>query len=397
MRIAITKPLFAWDCLEDSPSLATIKAFLASIPDGKLLDGLRLARGRGRNDYPVQVLWGVVLLTIALRHTGWEACLGELRRNEALRRLIGIESEKKVPLKWNVSRFLDVLGQEPHWTQRAGDLRPADPTVGPGRRGSGKRHRRRRHGVARPTETGCRAGEGGRKRPALPQASGGKKEYFDDEGKVTKVFEWFGYKLHLIVDVKHEVALAWQITTATASDAQTLPTTLAQAQGEPSRGPHRDPGLRQGGGRPPDPQALGPVGDQAADRNALACGRRSRSGCSPATTETPTSSTTSKGTIYCYDRTSQPMVRQRMAYIGYEPKRGTLKYRCPARHEGWICPHDAVCNAGKDYGRTLRVKCEIDLRRFPPIPRATHEIRASLRRPHGGRAGQRPAEDLLGR
>jgi hypothetical protein len=24
--------------------------------------------------------------------------------------------------------------------------------------------------------------------------------------------------------------------------------------------------------------------------------------------------------------------RHRMAYIGYEPKRGTLKYRCPARH-----------------------------------------------------------------
>ena len=29
MHIAITKPLFAWDCLEDSPSLSTIKRFLA--------------------------------------------------------------------------------------------------------------------------------------------------------------------------------------------------------------------------------------------------------------------------------------------------------------------------------------------------------------------------------
>jgi hypothetical protein len=50
MRIALTKPLFAWDCLEDSPSLGTIKAFLESIPDGPLLYGLRLARGRGRDD-----------------------------------------------------------------------------------------------------------------------------------------------------------------------------------------------------------------------------------------------------------------------------------------------------------------------------------------------------------
>jgi hypothetical protein len=27
MFVAHTKPLFAWDCLEDSPSLGTVKAF----------------------------------------------------------------------------------------------------------------------------------------------------------------------------------------------------------------------------------------------------------------------------------------------------------------------------------------------------------------------------------
>ena len=68
MYVAITKPLFAWDCLQDSPSLGTIKQLLASIPDAKLLNGLRWHRGRGRNDCPVHVAWGVVLLRIALRH-----------------------------------------------------------------------------------------------------------------------------------------------------------------------------------------------------------------------------------------------------------------------------------------------------------------------------------------
>ena len=80
------------------------------------------------------------------------------------------------------------------------------------------------------------------------------------------------------------------------------------------------------------------------------------------------------GTLHCYDRTSQPMVRHQMAYIGYEPERETIKYRCPARHEGWTCPHDAVCNAGKSYGKTVRVDRTIDLRRFPPIPRATKKF-----------------------
>jgi hypothetical protein len=77
------------------------------------------------------------------------------------------------------------------------------------------------------------------------------------------------------------------------------------------------------------------------------------------------------GTIYCYDVTSNPPVRHRMAYMGYEKDRGTLKYRCPARHEGWSCASEERCNAGKEFGLIVRVPCEIDLRRFPPIPRAT--------------------------
>ena len=116
MYIPVTKPLFAWDCLEDSPSLRTLREFLQAVPDGRLLEALRHARGRGRDDYPVHVLWGTVLLSIVLRHTGFEACLGELKRNAALRRLIGIETEDHVPKKWNVSRFLRVLGREPHLT-----------------------------------------------------------------------------------------------------------------------------------------------------------------------------------------------------------------------------------------------------------------------------------------
>jgi hypothetical protein len=40
----------------------------------------------------------------------------------------------------------------------------------------------------------------------LPQPGGGRKDYTDD-GNVTKVVEWFGFKLHLLVDVKREVSL----------------------------------------------------------------------------------------------------------------------------------------------------------------------------------------------
>ena len=60
-----------------------------------------------------------------------------------------------------------------------------------------------------------------------------------------------------------------------------------------------------------------------------------------------------------------------MSFIGHEPERETLKYYCPARHEGWECPMSAVCNAGKSYGKTVRVPRGVDLRRFPSLPRAT--------------------------
>ncbi len=104
MRIAMTEPLFAWDCMDDSPSLQTVRNFLHALPDAKLLEALHTWRGRGRDDYPVTTLWGVCVLMPLLRHVSIEATLAELRRNEGLRRLIGIESEQKVPKKWNVSR-----------------------------------------------------------------------------------------------------------------------------------------------------------------------------------------------------------------------------------------------------------------------------------------------------
>jgi hypothetical protein len=80
------------------------------------------------------------------------------------------------------------------------------------------------------------------------------------------------------------------------------------------------------------------------------------------------------GTFYCFDTVSEPPVKHKMAYIGFEKERGTLKYRCPARHEGIPCPSDSKCNGCSAYGKTVRVPCELDLRRFPPIPRGTAEF-----------------------
>lgn len=369
MLIHATRSLFAWDCLEDSPSLLTIRQLLAAVPDGKLLDALRRRRGQGRDDYPVSVLWGTHLLRILLRHPTMEACLGELRRNEGLRRLIGIESEAGVPHIWNMSRFETVLGEEPHqslvreiFDQQIRRLGAVVPDLGRVTAGDSTKLSARACAAA---DEEIAAG--------LPQPSGGRKEYTDDEGKVTKVVEWFGYKLHLVVDARHEVVLAYQITDTKAGDGETLPALLDQAQANL-----------------PDDRMRSLAYDKAADTNPVH-ERLSDDGIRPVVqnramwqTELerrlPGHDGTSNvvydeaGTLYCYDTVSQPPVRHPMSYIGYEPQRETLKYRCPAKHEGWSCPMSEICNAGLSYGKTVRVPRAIDLRRFPAIPRATKQF-----------------------
>jgi Transposase DDE domain/Transposase domain (DUF772) len=371
MIVYAPKPLFAWDCLEDSPSLQTIRDLLAALPDAKLLASLRNARGKGRDDYPVSVLWGVVVLRVALRHITTEAVLAELRRNEGLRRILGIESESGVPHKWNMSRFEDVLGQEPHRTHLKTifnvlieHLGLAVTDLGRDTAGDATDLSARR----KPEEAAQQESEEG-----LPQASGGRKEYKDDDGKVTKVVEWFGFKLHLLVDVKHEVVLSYEITDTKAGDGRTLPVLLDQAQANLPEGRIKTVAY-----------------DKAADSQDVHK-RLSGDGITPLIQmremwkEEPermlpghdgSSNVVYKedGTIYCYDKVSDPPVRHPMAYIGYEPERETLKYRCPAKHEGWDCPMSKICNAGKSYGKTVRVDHELDPRRFPSLPRATKKF-----------------------
>jgi hypothetical protein len=371
MRIEITKPLFAWDSLEDSPTLKTIKQLLEVIPDQTLLDSLQAARGKGRNDYSLRTLWGVLVLSIALRHQSIEACLAELRRNESLRKLIGIESEDDVPRKWNLSRFLEAMGREPHlpllhqvfdsMIQRLGE---AVPDLGRDTAGDATSLNARRKRAQR-AEAELQQG--------LPQASGGRKEYTDDDGNVTKVVEWFGFKLHLLVDVKHEVSLAYRITDTKAGDGETLPDLLADAQSNL-----------------PDKRIKTLAYDKAADTNDVhqllsdakikpviqnrSLWKEEHERMLPNHDGNSNIVYDEAGTVYCYDRKSEPMVRRKMSYIGYEPQRETLKYRCPALHEGFPCRMAKICNAGKKYGLTVRVPREIDPRRFPSLPRATKKF-----------------------
>jgi hypothetical protein len=370
MNIPWTARLFAWDALEDSPSLRTAREFVASVPDGRLLESLRRFRGRGRDDYPVETLWGVLLLVIGLRHSTIESCLAELRRNEGLRRVIGIDSEDKVPNKWNMSRFLRVLGQEPHWSLLCEITQQMVKTLASEVKDLGVEMAGDASWLsARSDHVGKRS----RRNNGLPKPSSGRKEYTDEQGNVVRVIEWFGYKLHAVVDKRHEVVLGWSITGADVADNQELPNVLEQAQ----QNLPKDRIKSLAYDKAADDQEIHAVLDEskiAAVIENRSLWKEEFERMLPGATGRSNIVYDESGTVYCYDKESDPPVRHQMAYIGNEPSRGTLKYRCPAVHRGRKCPSHQRCNAGRNYGLTVRVKREIDLRRFPMVPRATKKF-----------------------
>jgi Transposase DDE domain/Transposase domain (DUF772) len=390
MLIHATKPLFPWDELEVSPTLATLRQALQAIPDAALLDALRRRRHNGCDTYSVSVLWGVLLLSILLRHTTTEACLEELRRNAPLRLLVGIESEDRVPNGWNLTRFLAVLGQAPYLDL----LRDVFD------------HMVRRLGLAVPDlgrhTAGDSTGLSGRREPdaararaevadGLPQASGGRKEYKDDQGKVTKVVEWFGYKLHLLVDVRHEVALAYHITDTKAGDNECIEALVEQAQDNLPEDRIETLAYDKAADDVKVHETLHGAGIRPLIQNR-ACWPKDGEQEKTIGGRVPLHVVHDEaGTVYCYDTVSKTPVRRAMSYAGHEKSRGTLKYRCPAVVEGFRCPSEEKCNAGKSYGLRVRVRQEIDLRRFPSIPRAT----PSFERLYKGRTSVERVNDRL--
>ena len=52
MRLAVTQPLFAWEGLEDGPSLQTVWKVLAVVPDDPLVELLRRVREPAPQPWP---------------------------------------------------------------------------------------------------------------------------------------------------------------------------------------------------------------------------------------------------------------------------------------------------------------------------------------------------------
>jgi hypothetical protein len=143
-----------------------------------------------------------------------------------------------------------------------------------------------------------------------------------------------------MVDVKNEVVLSYEITDTTAGDGETLPGPLVQA--EANLPPRRIKYVSYDKAADSDDvhtlrfsKGITPL----IEIRALWKGKHeSAVGGLPGHNGSSNVEYDEEGTVYCYDKISDPPLRHKVAYIGHEPKRGTLKYRCPAKRAGWEYP-----------------------------------------------------------
>jgi len=369
--------LFSWKEIEGRSDLDRLRMVLRVIPDEGLMEKLESYRGRGRDDYPVRAVWNSVLAGVVYQHVSVASLRRELLRNGELRDLCGFDpllGARAVPSESAYTRFLrnlfrcageieamfddllDRLGLElPELGRHLGIDSKAIPSAG---RPSGKDPDGRRD---RDGDWGVKTYRG--KRP---------------DGTIwERVKHWFGYKVHLIVDVRCEVPLGYEVSRASVSDTtRLLPMVegLGERHGwvlERAEDFSGDKGYDSEDNNRElwDLYGIKPIIDVRHDWKD---GEKTRP-LDPDRVDNLV--TDEEGSIFCVRQSVGDAHRIEMvpmAFYGFEKDRGTLKYRCPAAVYGYECAERGTCS-WTDYGRVLRVPLGWDRRRFVPVPRSTYK------------------------
>lgn len=388
MATMIHQFLFSWTEVERSSDLSRFAMVLDAIPDEPVVRALEVLRGHGRDTFPVRATWNAVLAGIVLQHPTVESLRRELLRNAELRQTCGFDPGKgsaAVPSSWAMSRFLaNVIEKrsliDAMFAELVRTLTAVLPDFGEELAFDGK---------AVPSfSTGRKDRESDK--TSDPEAAWGTKSYrgVDAKGKPwEKLNHWFGYQLHLVVDARHELPVAYEVLPASASEVTRIVRvveTLAEAQpGVVARCQTlaADRGLDSGEVNQTlwKEHGIKPVIDtrrlwkDEKREPGFDPGREISRALDPRKADTLVY--TERGEVRCVcpaTGTERPM-----AFWGFEADRGTLRYRCPAAAcKGVTCAGRATCErvaCGREttFGRVVRVPLSTDWRIFTPIPRSS--------------------------
>ena len=358
--------LFSWENeIENLGDNERLVRVLEHLPDEELMRKLEKERGRGRNDYPVRAMWNMVIAMIVFGHGKFANIIREMKRNVQLRYVCGF-TNGKTPNADNVSRFIKkLMAHEEDLLQifcsLSDMLYELLPDFGENLAIDGKWVWSLANSLSK------RFSPDGR---SETDAEWGIKEYhYVDKDGVCRSSKkkCFGFKIHVIVDVKYELPVAFFVTKANASEikcAKVFIETMSKESRkhilEKCRVFTADKGYddemlismltKNGIKAVIDKRTMWKEDEEKEVTGICGCHYYDE-----------------HGNVYCY---SQDMgERHRMIPIGYDSDRDAQRFKCPVSHYGGTCTESETCTLPK----TIRVPLETDRRIFTQIGRTTYK------------------------
>lgn len=366
------KRLFGWEEIDALGDLQRLKLVLESLPDEGLMNVLEEERDRGRNEYPVRAVWNSVLAGVVYEHASVESLRRELLRNGQLRQVCGFEVERgaeAVPTSWAYSRFLRRLMKHQDEIDRmvgklVEGLQGKLEGFGEYLAVDGKAIRT--HARGRKKERGQRRQPDGRRDVDADWGIKTTRRVREDGTLWEDVKRWFGYKLHLVVDAVYELPVSYRVTRASVSEVVVAREMFTRLQADhPEMMERCEYGIADRGyddgkliQRLWDEYGIKPVIDI---RNLWKDGEQTK-----AVGRVWNVVYSYDGRVFCENPNGEE--RREMAYGGFERKRQTLKYRCPAKQYGYGCNGERWCEVGTG----IRIPLKEDRRVFTPLARSSY-------------------------
>ena len=222
--------IFDYSEIENLGDLERFALALAGINDEALMIKLEKARGNGRDEYPVRVMWNLFIAMIVFGHCFVESFRRELSRNSQLRKVCGLydydfEHGKRkhlVPPSRVFSGFISSLIEFKYEVKEIFDgqvFQLFDLLRGFGKTAAGDGKYLDSH--AKGKAKGQTATDNRTENDA--QWSVKEYHYKDQNGnsKVKKEYH-FGFKTHIICDVETELPIAFSVTAANADEKKEM-------------------------------------------------------------------------------------------------------------------------------------------------------------------------------
>jgi Transposase DDE domain/Transposase domain (DUF772) len=366
------KSLFSWKDVDELGDLERLELIIETMPDKKLITKLEQDRKNGRNDYPIRAIWNSILAGIVYQHPSIESLRRELQRNPLLREMCGFDPLKgasAIPSSMAYSRFIAMLIDNQMLIDEMFDeivehLRKILPEFGKNLAFDGK--------AICSLSGGKKGDETKTGRRGERDADWGVKKYKgknDDGSAWEKVKSWFGFRLHLIVDVQYELPVTYRVTKASLNEQPVIRELFKDtAEKHPELIDTCDHAM---GDKGYDSLAtisllwetynIKPIIDIKNQWKDADETRQLK------TRDIENATYDHIGTVFCHCPATGEI--RKMTYGGFEEERQSLKYLCPAKQFGIHCQGAANCPLRGG----LRVPLTEDRRIFTPVARSSYK------------------------